>query len=112
MIRKLATSLGERGRASVDALIGTFLGHVPEQMSIISDALERNDLDSVRREAHALKANASTFGGDRLAELSRELESEAKAGSLDGRGDLVDRVADELERVTGELERIREDLRT
>src|SRR6187397_471421 len=30
VVRKLASSLGERGRSSVDGLIGTFLGHVPD----------------------------------------------------------------------------------
>ena len=39
--------------------------------------------------------------------MRRELESAAKAGSLDGAGELVARIEDELARVTGELERIR-----
>ena len=112
MIRKLASSLGERGRASVDALIGTFLGHVPDQMRTLSSAAQGNGFDEVRREAHALKSNASTFGADRLADLCRKLESAAKAGELDGQGELVDRIEDELARVTGELERIREEMRS
>jgi CheY-like chemotaxis protein/HPt (histidine-containing phosphotransfer) domain-containing protein len=111
VIRKLASSLGERGRASVGALIGTFLGHVPDQMRTLSSASQGNGFDDVRREAHALKSNASTFGADRLADLCRELESAAKAGSLDGQGELVERIEDELARVTGELERFREELR-
>jgi HPt (histidine-containing phosphotransfer) domain-containing protein len=111
VIRKLASSLGERGRASVDGLIGTFLGHVPDQMRTLSSAAQGNGFDDVRREAHALKSNASTFGADRLADLCRELESAAKAGALDRREELVDRIEDELARVTGELERIREEMR-
>ena len=112
VIRKLASSLGERGRASVDALIGTFLGHVPDQMRTLSSAAQGNGFDDVRREAHALKSNASTFGADRLADLCRKLESAAQAGELDGQGELVDRIEDELARVTGELERIREEMRS
>ena len=111
VIRKLASSLGERGGSSVDALIGTFLGHVPDQMRTLSTAVQGNGFDDVRREAHALKSNASTFGADHLADLCRKLESAAKAGALDGQGELVDRIEDELARVTGELERIREEMR-
>jgi HPt (histidine-containing phosphotransfer) domain-containing protein len=111
VIRKLASSLGERGRSSVDGLIGTFLGHVPDQMRTLSSAAQGNGFDDVRREAHALKSNASTFGADRLADLCRELESAAKAGALDGQEELVERIEDELARVTGELERIREEMR-
>ena len=111
VVRKLASSLGERGRSSVDGLIGTFLGHVPDQMRTLSSAAQGNGFDDVRREAHALKSNASTFGADRLADLCRELESAAKAGALDGQEELVERIEDELARVTGELERIREEMR-
>ena len=111
VIRKLATSLGERGRASVDALIGTFLGHVPDQM---------------RRSRARWRATGSrrTPGGahaevERL-HVRRATVSPTSAGSSSRRrrpgarraGDLVDRIADELARVTGELERIREELRT
>src|SRR5262245_3105862 len=111
VVDKLAASLGPQGRASVDALIGTFLGHVPEQMATLSNAVQGDAFEDVRREAHALKSNASTFGATRLANLSRELEASAKAGSPDGQAELLTRIGDELERVTAELERIREDLR-
>jgi HPt (histidine-containing phosphotransfer) domain-containing protein len=80
-------------------------------MRTLSAAARGNGFDDVRREAHALKSNASTFGADRLADLCRELESAAKAGALDGQEELVDRIEDELARVTGELERIREEMR-
>ena len=49
--------------------------------------------------------------GVSVADLCRKLESAAKAGALDGQGELVDRIEDELARVTGELERIREEMR-
>jgi PAS domain S-box-containing protein len=111
VVWKLASSLGPRGSASVDGLIATFVGHVPEQMETLDIALRHNEFEDVRREAHALKSNASTFGAVRLADLCRDLETRAKAGSHDGLGELVDRVTAELERVTAELETIRGELR-
>ena len=112
VIGRLASSLGEQGRASVAALIETFLGHVPDQIATLSTASERGEADALRREAHTLKSNAATFGGLRLTELCRELEAVAKAGALDGATDLLDRIATELGRVTDELGRIHAELRT
>ncbi|MBA3728156.1 MAG: PAS domain S-box protein [Actinobacteria bacterium] len=111
VIRKLVSSLGEQGRGSVAALIDTFLGHVPGQMATLTTALERNQVEDVRRETHTLKSNAAAFGPVQLAKICRELEAAAKAGTLDGGSDLLARIAVELGRVTGELETIRAELR-
>jgi HPt (histidine-containing phosphotransfer) domain-containing protein len=110
-ISRLAASLGEQGNGSVAKLIETFLGHVPDQVAALRRALERSEVDEVRREAHTLKANAATFGADSLADLCRELESEAESGTLGRAKDLLPRIEARLERVTGELERIHVDLR-
>jgi CheY-like chemotaxis protein/HPt (histidine-containing phosphotransfer) domain-containing protein len=110
VIGKLVTSLGEHGRASVAALIETFLGHVPDQIASLSTALGLREADVIRREAHTLKSNAATFGAPRLVELCRELEAGAKAGTLDGAPDLLAGIATELERVTDELGKIHAEL--
>lgn len=112
VIGRLASSLGEEGRESVAALIETFLDHVPDQIARLSAASERGETVDVRREAHTLKSNAASFGAIRLAELSRELETAARNGALDGASDLVDRIATELGLVTDELGRIHAGLRT
>jgi PAS domain S-box-containing protein len=110
VISKLVSSLGDLGRGSTVALIDTFLGHVPTQAATMAEAMDRGEAEDLRREAHALKANAATFGAAQLTELCRELEAAAKAGTLDRGPELLARVAAELQRVTGELERIRAEL--
>jgi CheY-like chemotaxis protein len=110
VIRKFADSLGEEGRGSTAALIETFLGRVPEQVSAIASALGAGDAEVVQREAHTMKSNAAAFGAGRLEGLCRELESQAKSGSLDGGRDLLDRIEAELGRVTVELEEIHAEL--
>jgi PAS domain S-box-containing protein len=107
VIHRLAASLGSGGRASVDGLIATFLLHLPDQLAALRSAVERNDAQEVRRGAHTLKSNAASFGALPLADLCRELETLAKAGTLEGAPDHVSRIEAELERVTGELERLR-----
>jgi PAS domain S-box-containing protein len=112
VIGRLASSLGEGGRESLAGLIETFLDQVSDQIARLSAASERGETDDVRREAHTLKSNAASFGGVRLADLCRELETAAKNGTLDGASDLIDRIATELGRVTDELGRIHAELRT
>jgi CheY-like chemotaxis protein len=111
VISRLGASFGEGGNGSMAALIDTFLGHVPGQMEALGTSLERGEVDEVRRGAHTLKTNAATFGAASLADLLRELEAAAKAGSLDGGSQLLSRIAVELERVTGELGTILGELR-
>jgi PAS domain S-box-containing protein len=111
VIRRLGASFGEGGNGSMATLIDTFLGHVPDQVEALGTALERGQPDEVRRGAHTLKSNAATFGATALADLLRELESSAKAGSLDGGSQLLSRISVELERVTGELGTILGELR-
>ena len=106
VIHKLISSLGDEGRRSAAALIDTFLGHAPELTAALTTAVERGEAENVRREAHTLKASAATFGAVRLEGLCRELEAEAKAGTLDRGRDLLARIAVELERVTEELARV------
>jgi PAS domain S-box-containing protein len=111
VIGRLVSSLGEQGRGSVAALVETFLGHVPGQIETLSTALERREPDVIRREAHTMKSNAATFGALQLVELCRELEAGAKAGTLDGAPDLLDRITTELGRVADELGKIHAELR-
>jgi PAS domain S-box-containing protein len=111
VIRRLAASFGEGGNGSVAALIDTFLGHMPGQLEALATALERGEVDEVRRGAHTLKSNAATFGAAALADLCRELEAAGKAGTLEGGSRLLSRIEVELERVTDELGSILAELR-
>ena len=111
VVRALVSSLGDEGRGSTGELIGTFLGDAPGRMSRLTAAMEGNDVEGVRREAHTIKTNAATFGAVRLAEFCRELEGAAKAGSLDGGSDLLARISAELGRVIDELGAIHQELR-
>ncbi|MDQ4107901.1 MAG: PAS domain S-box protein, partial [Actinomycetota bacterium] len=111
VIRRLGASFGEGGNGSMAALIDTFLGHVAGQVEALATALERGEVDEVRRGAHTLKANAATFGAAPLADLCRELEAAGKAGTLEGGSRVLSRIEVELGRVTGELGSILRDLR-
>jgi CheY-like chemotaxis protein/HPt (histidine-containing phosphotransfer) domain-containing protein len=111
VLRRLSSSLGEGGDASVRELIDTFRSQASGIPSTLRIAIDRRDSEEVRRAAHTLKSNASMFGASTLAELSRELESAARADELEGRRQLIDRIAEELHRALVELERVQAELR-
>jgi PAS domain S-box-containing protein len=108
VMERLVASFGDG--ESVGGLIDTFLQHAPEQAQALREAVERGDAEEVRRAAHTLKSNAATFGATDLETLSRDLESQAKAGSLKGGSAMVARVEEELRRATLALEQVRRQL--
>jgi PAS domain S-box-containing protein len=96
------------GREFVAELIDTFVDDGREQLATLERALAGLDVDAFRRAAHSLKSNSETLGAIGLAALARELEALARAGSLDGAADRVERLVGEYEgvaRALGELRR-------
>lgn len=77
-------------------LLETYLEDSEQRMGEIGDALERGDLERLRRAAHALKGSGANVGAAALAALCGELEDAATAGTADGLRALVERVRVEL----------------
>ena len=88
-------------------LIDTFFEDARDLIAAMRQALAETDLDGFRRAAHSLKSNSATVGAAGLAELARELEALARAGSLDGAGERLTRLAGEYEVVARALEELR-----
>lgn len=70
--------------AFLATLIDVFLTDSPELIQQMRSGMSTGDIELVRRAAHSLKSNSATFGAERLANVSRELEMVAKGGTLDG----------------------------
>lgn len=62
-------------------MIGMFLKGSAEQITAISAASAAADGEKLRVTSHTLKSNAASFGATALAELCREIEYAAKAGT-------------------------------
>jgi PAS domain S-box-containing protein len=108
VVERLTITVGDR--EAVAGLIDTFLQHAPELLRELRGGASSGDAAIVRRTAHTLKSNAATFGASGLADVSRDLESRAAAGTLETATPLVDRVDMELRRVQAALGDVREDL--
>jgi HPt (histidine-containing phosphotransfer) domain-containing protein len=89
------------GDEFVADLVQTFLADAPPLLA----ALRGSDVDEVRRAAHTLKSNGTTFGATTFSELCRELEEQAKTGDLTGAPALADRIDEEYALVAEELRR-------
>ena len=98
------------GAAFVAELIDTFAEDARGQVTSLRQALAATDVDAFRRAAHSLKSTSETLGAMGLAGLARELEAQARAGSLEGAAARLERLADTCETVTRTLGELRHDL--
>ena len=84
-------------------LIDTFVADGRTIIDSMERAVVAGSDGELLRPAHTLKGNAVTFGAARLAELSRQLETDARSGIVaDGRS-RVREVADEFAAVEAAL---------
>jgi HPt (histidine-containing phosphotransfer) domain-containing protein len=80
-------------------LVDMFIADAPPLLA----SLRGTDVEEVRRAAHTLKSNGTTFGATRFSELCRELEEQAKRGDLSAAPELAERIEAEYELVAREL---------
>lgn len=69
VLRELNAELGPDNAAEVMQI---FLADTARKMSVIASDTSRN---VIKREVHAIKSSAATFGFTRLSQLARELEA-------------------------------------
>jgi signal transduction histidine kinase/DNA-binding response OmpR family regulator len=97
--RSFVDTMGADDRGFVEEVIEEFLADAPGLVEAMRAGLDVGDADGVRRAAHTLKSNGSTFGARGLAALSAALEVSAKDGDLSDGERAVDGIAEELARV-------------
>jgi len=88
-------------------LIDSFLDSTPSLLKTMHEGLGSSDVEPLRRAAHTLKSSARDFGAVKLSELCRQLESDCKAGRLDGAPPLERQILAEYEAAKTELEKIK-----
>lgn len=90
-------------RTFLAELIETYLDDAPRQIAALRRGVEAGSAEDVTRAAHALKGASASLGATGLFERSRALESEARAGRLDGAAEAVSGIEAEFERVATAL---------
>ena len=101
-VARLLDSVG--GDASfVDELVDAYLGDAPTHLTAIGTAIAAGSAEDLVRPAHTLKSSSATVGALGLSSIARELELNARAGSLDGAADRHRAATAEYDRVTDGL---------
>jgi CheY-like chemotaxis protein/HPt (histidine-containing phosphotransfer) domain-containing protein len=95
------------GGAFIVELIDTFGEDARALIASLRETLAGADLDGFRRAAHSLKSTSETLGATGLAAMARELENMARAGSIVGTADRIERLAAEYDVVHRALAEVR-----
>jgi HPt (histidine-containing phosphotransfer) domain-containing protein len=90
------------GEDFINELIDAFLDDGPDILNNMQTALETEDVESFRRNAHSLKSNANTFGATELGVQAKELEYMARENNLDV-GDRLDKLKQTFSVAAAEL---------
>lgn len=84
-------------KGALDTALGYLLDLIGQQIQIFREAIVNDDIAAVRMEAHKLKGGAANLTAMRIAKIATEIESLAKANTLEGVGVLVDSLKKEFE---------------
>ncbi|MCL4396589.1 MAG: response regulator, partial [Chloroflexi bacterium] len=87
-----------------------FIADTEERLRRLEAELEQGDADSFGKTAHAIKGASLTFGAETLSALCKEMESQAKSGTLAAARETLARAQSEYSRVRAELPAVLEDM--
>ncbi len=92
-------------------LLDTFLTDADQYLGEMEAALAPGAETELGRAAHSLKSNAMSVGAGRLAELSRDLETEARSGPVESPAERVTAIRAELVGVKAAVQDTRDEAR-
>lgn len=76
-----------------------FVAMAERQIATIQTALEKQDAETIRGEAHSIKGAAQTLAADDLANVAWKLEKSAASGQLGQAPNQIDEVARQIQRL-------------
>jgi HPt (histidine-containing phosphotransfer) domain-containing protein len=92
----------------INPALTKFLQKLPSRLNAISNAVNDRDPDGLSKAAHKLKGTASTFGAEKLADLSQQLELMEKSGGIPDNVKLLSDINSEGESVQKAVRKILE----
>lgn len=81
VIAVLRASLSDDGTV-IRQLIDLYATDSPQQLADAAAAIERQDIEALKRAAHSIKSTSASMGATTASECARELEQLAKDGNL------------------------------
>jgi CheY-like chemotaxis protein/HPt (histidine-containing phosphotransfer) domain-containing protein len=89
----------EGNREILMELLWKLIEDVKDQIGKIHKAIHDGNIEVVKREAHTIKGGASMLTANDLSSVASELEQIAKAGSLEGSTEIIERIEKEFNRL-------------
>jgi PAS domain S-box-containing protein len=89
---------------NIDSPLGIFLKKLPNRLTAITQAIQKQNSDSLRSSAHKLKGSSASFGAEKLVAICHQMELAGRAGQLPQDENLLDALKEECEVVHRELE--------
>jgi PAS domain S-box-containing protein len=77
-------------------ILAVFLEESGKQMKVLTESLEQNDADSLRRQAHAFKSGAGSVGALAVQSLAQQLEAAGEGAALGDAPALLARLKDAI----------------
>jgi HPt (histidine-containing phosphotransfer) domain-containing protein len=88
-------------------LIETFIEDGSAQLEALRVAIAAGNVADAVRPAHSLKSNSASMGAERLADLCRALEADARTGQVEDGAARVEAATAEFAEVRAALESLR-----
>ncbi len=108
-LERLRNTLGLQADVLLPSLIDNFFKDAPKLMATAHQALTQKQTADLRRAAHTLKSTSATFGAMALSALARELEYQARDGTLEGAEALIGRIKKEYEKAKAALAAVKKE---
>ena len=97
--------LQEEGDPDIIAEVGgLFMKHSPDKVDAIMQSVQSRDAKGLQTAAHSLKSSSAYVGAMRLSAMAREMEMMGRSNSLDGAGELAQRLKAEFIQVMTALD--------
>jgi HPt (histidine-containing phosphotransfer) domain-containing protein len=67
----------------LEDLVPTFMKNRGKELETLRTALDAGDLEQMRQLGHRMKGVGSSYGFERVSQLGKQIEDQAKAGNRD-----------------------------
>ncbi|MBT8370058.1 MAG: response regulator, partial [Deltaproteobacteria bacterium] len=93
----LRRAMGDSG--FLTELILQFTENLPDEIKALNEALERQDAESITKQAHTIKGTAANLSAEGIAAAALQLEQAGREGNLSESGKIINYLKDEVGRL-------------
>ena len=90
IINRLSTRKKKDGSVLLDTVVNVYLEQSSKLLNSLSDATQKEDVESIREISHALKSSSANVGATSLSTLCAQLESNCECGQINS--ELIEQV--------------------